>query len=282
MSVNYKKTSTDSDRLISSAIWADCPIIGLQTHQRDGLYKYDDFDAGMMEASSVPTTRYDHYIDTGGTILQVAGVNGQMALLSDGTAADAVYMNETAANFNISDTAGAKFNLWFEARVKISVLTATVPSLFIGLAEKIAVGSEATASYQAVTTGAVTDAISAIGFNVKTDATSEIDYGYGSTTGGQVWTVLKAAAGTIVADTYIKLGFKVDWEATPSQRIKFYINGVEQSTYVTDTLIEAAAFPDAEDMCMVIGAKTGAGAATFTNSIDWWTCAQVYDRNTID
>jgi len=65
-----------------------------------------------------------------------------------------------------------------------------------------------------------------------------------------------------------------DPDEADAQKIKVYVNNVEQSTYVTATNIATATFPDGEPMAMVWASKVG-GAVTGTAEMDWWRAAQL-------
>jgi len=79
---------------------------------------------------------------------------------------------------------------------------------------------------------------------------------------------------TLVADTFIKLGFVYDPAAEPTKRIKVYVDGVEQSTYVTATDIATATFPDGEEMAPM-AYVSAASASDGILTMDWWRIAQL-------
>ena len=77
----------------------------------------------------------------------------------------------------------------------------------------------------------------------------------------------------MVADTWIKLGFVFDPEAIPAERITWWVDGVAQTTFVTQTQATAATFPDAEPMGLCLLTKVG-GAVAAQVDIDWWYAYQ--------
>ena len=78
-----------------------------------------------------------------------------------------------------------------------------------------------------------------------------------------------------VADTYYKLGFIFDPEAPADKRITWYADNEEQTTYVTETVIEAASvFPTDQMLKFVAGIKTADGTVSAL-TIDWWAYAQL-------
>ena len=62
-----------------------------------------------------------------------------------------------------------------------------------------------------------------------------------------------------------------------AKRIKIFLNGAEQSTYVTSTLVQTATFPEDVEMCPLVGSKAGAATAS-TVSIDWIAHGQYVDQ----
>jgi hypothetical protein len=117
-----------------------------------------------------------------------------------------------------------------------------------------------------------------IGFHVDEDTPTAIDFKYNKASAGGVTTVL-AAAGTLAADTWVKLGFVVDMlESNHLRRVKAYVDGVELGTYVTNAAYEtAAAFPTGEELHAIFGGKNNNAAKT--NRIDWIRIAQLKSGN---
>ncbi len=271
VSVQVKKTGTDTSRGLSSNIWSDCPIEAIRNKQVDGIFVGDDFVDG------VPAYKYDEYKANSTTITQLPLTGGIVQVGGNGTDNDEGNMQQDGAPFVISSTSA--YDLWFEARVKKESITDEHLAFFIGLGEESFAADTAMSDDEA-------DLISKdlIGFHCDLSDGDALDIVYGKATGGaaDVQTV-KAAAATLVADTYIKLGFKVSWgkPGTSAKRISFFINGVEQSTYVTDTLLEASTFPDGEELAMLLLTKVGTGAAKLF-SMDWWYCSQIYEANPVN
>ncbi len=75
-----------------------------------------------------------------------------------------------------------------------------------------------------------------------------------------------------VADTYVKVGFRYNPAAPAAKRIAVFVNGAEQNTYVTQTNIETATFPDGERLSPVWCVKVGA-ASESKAQMDWWRAA---------
>jgi hypothetical protein len=164
----------------------------------------------------------------------------------------------------ISDTAGSDKKLLFEARFRVGQVTEH--GVFIGLAEE----GLAAANSLVDDTGALASK-DLIGFHIDTAGPTALDFVYRKA--GQTAQVAIAGVKTIAASTWYKVGFVYDPHAEPAKRIKAYVDNVEQSAYITKTNIEAATFPDGEELAFLAGIKTGeAGAKTL--DLDWWCFAQ--------
>ena len=79
---------------------------------------------------------------------------------------------------------------------------------------------------------------------------------------------------TMVADTFMKLGFVYDPLAPTAKRITVYVDGVASTTYVTGTNIATATFPDGEEMSPIMHLKAAADD-DFTLTADWVQCYQL-------
>ncbi len=129
-------------------------------------------------------------------------------------------------------------------------------------------------------TGDIVDSKSCIGFRTKhvnggtTGTNALLDFVY-QDSASTAPTVNIASVATLVADTYIKVGFKYDPAAPAANKITCYINNIAQSTFITTALIDAAAFPENDALAFTFAQKNGSSAAG-TATIDWWKCVQAY------
>ena len=202
------------------------------------------------------------------------GLSVQTLVAGTTADADCTMQVGAGASFAISDTAADAKKLWFEARFKISTIADDVSSFFIGLAAAARCADKGVfqAGQGATVDSALADA-AMIGF-WRPDADGDgLSAAYHAN--GQTASEIISDAHTLVADTYVKAGFVYDPDFDAAQRIKFYINGTEQTTYITSTLIAAAAFPDAEAMSPVVGIMNDDGSTASTLTLDWWRCAQL-------
>lgn len=199
--------------------------------------------------------------DEAGGALQVQGNdadNDEGHLVSGGNRGGA---------FVISDTAGSDKKLWFECCVKKASIADNALAFSVGLGEEGLAAVESLVDH----TGALADK-DFIGFGTLHAAGETMNFVYQKA--GQTQVVLIAAIQTMVADTYYKLGFVYDPGAVAAKRIKVYVDGVEQTTYVTATQIATATFPDGEELAMSLLTKVGAAAESKLN-MRWWRCAQL-------
>lgn len=216
---------------------------------------------------------YTSYIDTGGTITGLADEKGGvLALTTDGTDEDEIWISSgdgTQQLGQISDTAGADHVTAFECRYKISSITDSVMSHFVGLASP-GLAAENTA---VDATGVLKTTSSFIGFRTLLDGNS-IDFIYQKAS--QTLVTKISGVHVPVADTFVKLGFVYDPAATADKRIKVFVDGVEQSTYVTAANIASTTsyFPDAVALSFLAGYKNTTAAAGEL-AIDWWSFAQI-------
>ena len=115
-------------------------------------------------------------------------------------------------------------------------------------------------------TGALADK-DFVGFQTLHASGEEIDTVYRKN--GSAVQQVKDAAGTMVADTWIKLGLVYDPNAEDDKSMKFFIDGVELGDSVTDAIITAGSlFPTDEELTPVLLTKVG-GAAESKCFIDW-------------
>lgn len=258
--VSYRGSGDNGHRL-SDSIWRRHGVPELTeilNGQVDGWVLEDDFLDCPTFATTVVQKGYLTYQDTGVTMQSATGATGQGGVLEvAGNDADndegSIVANPLGAPFIISDTAAEEYGLAAEFRIKKASIADNALSFFIGLSE------EATAAANALVddTGVVADK-DHIGFSCVAAAGETVNWVYKKA--GQTAQTALAAAHTLVADTYVKLGFLYLPTRKASKRIACFVNGVEQSTYITSTNIAAATFPDGEELTFHFATKVGAAA----------------------
>jgi hypothetical protein len=166
-------------------------------------------------------------------------------------------------------------DLVFEARFSLSAITAAKWDIGVGLGE---VGMGATDGLFVDTT-ALADK-NFLGFvHLKAEG-ADFDGAYkadGQTyQDGATKTKLNALA-TLVATTYVKLGFR--YRAHP-KTVEWYVNNALPGGNITPARltaaeVDAATFPDDVFLAPIIGIKDQAGDAALNLKLDWWGAAQL-------
>ena len=270
--VQYK--GKNSDRGPSPIIWADLP--------RDiqdpnvGFELFDDFTNFSKHISDQDTQQYASYIDTGVTITQLAGVvGGQVQVAGNDADNDEGILCTHGPLAQVSDTAGDDRKLWFEARIKKASVADDGVGFFVGLAFDHGSSVPLSGVEALVNNTGALGAFSFLGFHVDNDDADALNFVYKAEGQAQVDAI--AGVQALAADTFYKVGFAFDPKAETAKRIKVYVDGTEQTTYVTGTNIAAATFPDAEPLGLCLATKVGA-AAEVKVTMDWWKVAQLYQE----
>lgn len=201
------------------------------------------------------------YQDTGVTIQGSAVVDAGLEIAgndADNDEGSITLDGGTGASFVISDTAGVAKKLAFEAVFSKASVADDGLAFFLGLAEE----GLAAADTLVDNTGEVASK-DLIGFHCLQDDGDSLDIIYRKA--GQAKQAVSDAHQAIAASTYYSLGMVYDPAATAAEKIKFYINGVEQGVYVSATNIAAATFPDGEELTFLLATKVGSAAEVKAN-----------------
>lgn len=204
------------------------------------------------------------YADTGCTINGVGGSPG-IQFVTDTTDNDEVWVqsgSDAGTPFVISDTAGSNKQLIFCAEFKVSSIADSGTGVYIGL------GTAGMAAADTITdAGALKADEGFIGFFRPEGDGDGLDFIYQAAS--QTMQTHISDAVTLVADTYITVGFKFDG----SQIHAFYNGSFNTDSPITATNIAAATFPDDEAMGILMGHKNGAAAA-HTTTVRFVECQQ--------
>ena len=275
----------DSDRHPQKAIWGDYPYDQKDRHPTQWIYWFDDFTfVPSLTSATTAVNRWPYmsYIDTGNTIVALATTKtiGVLRLSVDASDNDGPVITlpgDASVAFMLDDnTAADRRKLWFDARWKKSSVTDNQCAVFIGLTEEARAVDN---GLMADDSAAITTTIDAIGWRVLQDNGEELDFVWQKASQTPVELVAAAVTTTnsdatgLVADTYIKTGFKYDPERPAANRIATYINNVQGTAWGTATQMAAATFPDGEELVFAAGAKAGEATAV-TFDIDWIRMAQ--------
>lgn len=252
----------------SPAIWQKFSGASLSHNGVTALFGTSDdfcsvggFATGISGATAGYFSGYSAYIDTGTGAASIAPTE----LTAGAIRASLPAQDNHEAWMQAGGGAGVHLidgtTLYgFEARVRVNVLTD------LGVAVGVSQTGSAAANMLTDNDGAVSDKNQII-FHSDTAAPTVVDLVYKAD--GQTAQVLIAGVHTWVAAEWVKLGFLIDPTAEPSRRGKFFVNGQEQSTYLTAAQLAAATFPSDALLSPIFGLKTGA-AAVKSADLDYW------------
>lgn len=281
--VHSQNRTSLSGRKWSPAIWGRCPIDAIINGTVDGFFFQDRF-AGVPDPGTITTVvaqpPYEIFGEAASSITgAVDCVGGGLNLVAGTTAdGDLVVQYGGGAFLTISDTAGSDYKLWFEAQFKISTIANDVSSFFVGLTEEDrTVAAGLFQAGQGATVDSALADIDIIGF-WRPDADGDgLSFVYGKS--GATKQELISDMATLVADTFVNVGFIYDPLAPTERRIAVFYNNAEQSTYVTGTQIAASTFPDAEELTLCCGITNDDGSTASTLQMRGWRVAQLYDAS---
>lgn len=255
----------------SPNIWFDCPYEQIRNGELPGVAFGDDFTNFSQHVSDQDTQQYSSYIDTGVTIKALPVEYGVIEVAgndADNDEGSITTGGNTGTIFKLSDAASSRTGpLWFECRIKKASVSDNAAAFFIGLAEEGLAGADTLVN----DTGVFKTTADCIGFRVLQDNGEEIDFTWqkASQTNQEL-----ANIDTMVADTYVKLGFKYDPKQPTASRLRVYINNIEYTTAVTGAQMQAATFPEGEELALLFATKVGT-AAESKLQLDWWYAAQL-------
>jgi len=274
---NYSRhASADAtQRGMSSQIFGEPTELVRNTMIGKGLLYFDDFvKFGSMTATNAAVSDSNAYafLNTGvslagqqdtGALSGAKGGLGVLEMSGNVTSEDqGFYQAGTGETFSISNASGSAGPVCFECRVKKASIADNTLSQFIGLG-----GGPVADAHLVDSTGALSNSFPFIGFSNLDDDGDQWDFVYKEA--AQVLQTILANAVTIVANTYTKLGFRYDPNAADDKKIKIYVNGVEQGTYVNTTQIDTATFPEDSAMCPMWLTKATGVVAESKAQVDW-------------
>ncbi len=245
-SMNFLDTALDST--FKTGVWKDCPLLAMRSNPTIAYEVFEDFtniDAATMAGYTVTQQGTGTFaLDT--TIRGVA-----LADCNSGTQHQGVNVQKLGNCF----LAAADKDIWFEAEFKV-VDTAITPQMFVGLAAAdttlLPNGDLDSASTEFIGFAVETTLAGVMSF-YETKNTAELSDSLGTT-------------GTLVEDTFIRVGFKV----TGITGIQAYINGVEQ----TLTNVVASGIPVTSVMTPSFVCQTDSTTDPILH-LDWYRCVQL-------
>lgn len=264
MLLDHPDFTQSTDRGPSPGLWNGFPtIVDLQENPTLGWYIWDDFTDIPF---TTPTTeanwgRYKAFGSSGATLTD-AGISGGVVRLTEATNNESVAIASVALPFKIASTRG---KIGFEARIATSSIANTAHNTIIGLAN----GRTLIVGDPIDTAGVLISTLDFVGFQrVEADGDA-MDATYQENGSTQVVSVANAV--TLVADTFIKVGFVYDPQ---DGKLRWFVNGIANSTVVAASAITGAAFPNTNQLGLIF-AHMAAATSPGTDDIDWWKCIQL-------
>lgn len=281
-------------RYMSAGLWSGIDLDNLlrSTDRRRGFAMFDDFTnfAGILASTDGRfTSEGNSYLSQQTSTCTITNV----ALSSAATTTSPIHLGAIAlaTNNTDGDTCGLHWgghlvspygcfpfavipgisgDLVFECRIKLPTLVVTGTtggSIYVGLAGAAGVLPIA-ADVPITNSDAWVTTLSVLGFTRLLAATTgafTASYGRAGVT-----PTATATVATVVADTYIKMGFRYH---SDTSTLSTWVNGVKTSVGVANTITDASPWPN--DYMAPIIVTEAAGTTTQGAVMDWWGCAQL-------
>ena len=264
---------TATNNVASSALWESCPWDAIGNDPGMGIRFFDDFETFGLSGTitteiALPGTPYAAFGSSGATILPENATTGSSAItLTEATDDESVSIRSAQTPFVIDALTKA---LWFEARLKVAVITNTCGNVFVGLMENVA-GS---ATVPITAAGAVCDE-NFVGWQLLEGDGDKWQGAYKAD--GQTIGTPTLSIGVPVATEYANLGFM--FSGGTAGTLTYFYNGVRMNATglgygVAAAVLASATFPDDIALGLRLGV-TEATSHTQAATIDWWRAAQL-------
>lgn len=265
---------------LSPALWGDLPVEQWAAMDGGNLFRDDFHDCAKYSASGATHGgKYAAYTTATSSSITgssaAADLNGVALFTPNAAANTELYLGtEGAVVFtptNATTPVGKQFA--FECRINKNDIAAN-GGFFVGLCDPglaFAAGSLVDTTYILLSTG------NFLGFFVDATVGTSVDAVFQAASQAKQTNI--AAAKTLVAATYVKLGFRFDpigasGSQGPLKMIRWFVDGVEQSTWVTAANISAVTFPSSKPLALAMLWKQKSGSVAETGGIDWWQVGQ--------
>lgn len=171
-------------------------------------------------------------------------------------------------SFPFSVIPGMSNDLAFECRLKVNTIADNIGDIFVGLAGAAGVAPAAVSVPITQTADTLATTLGLLGFHKLSGDGDKFDLAYERASGT---VARKADVATLVADTYIKLGFRYSGQ---TKTVSIFVDGAEVSaSRVAPSVTGATPWPN-DYMAPVIATMQVDGTTAMTPTIDWWACAQ--------
>lgn len=246
-------------------IWHDCPVLEIKDDPGIGYGFHEDFNHFGAPGTLTTIKEFDGYTvfaGATGLIVNTEVLGGELNILTSASNEATVVGKDPV--YNITSLGGA---LWFEGRVKVSTVTTNLLGFFVGLMDTTAY----TATVPLTATSALAD-VNLVGFHRPEANTTAFDTSYKAD--GITAVEVNSDVGTLVADTYVKVGFKFTPSDAGTATLRFYIDNVEQATKKTIPDATGTDFPSDVRMGPVFAVQ-GVSTPDHSMTVDWWRCYQL-------
>lgn len=253
--------TANTSRYPSPGIWTRLDALSERDGRTVGLW--DDF-VGFGKTWGTTEGNYTPYYKTFGSSGAAAtdgDAVGGVLVMTEATENEGMAIGTHGLPFQIINTGGM---LGFEARIKCSTINDAAGGMFVGLMDQqtYAVGIPITTGGVILTTGNFVGWYRIEADGDMLDAICQEN--------GETLVTVKADAHTLVADTWVKVGFLFEPE---KKLVTYFKNGVPlaETKAVSDTA--GSAFPNDVRLGMCFGFTSGATTPSVW-SMDWWKCYQ--------
>ena len=263
---------TAAGRGPSPEIWDDCPVLDYTLNPQLGTHFFDDLLDGIdvatnksaAVAAALGTTGvFGAFTGTTANTIASDATNSQGAAIlstdTDNEGAMIIWPKGGTVAGKVKFVTGKK--LWFECRVQVSTIAASINQIFIGFAEE-ALNSQG--ALLLINEAGLAD-VDYVGFLKEYTDGSGLNTEF-NTNGGT--NVSNGNEATLVATTWTKLGIYCDGDT-----VTFYVDGV---SLATTTTTGTADFPNGEELVFYLENLCGAAGTVGTITVDWVRIAQEY------
>lgn len=225
-----------TDRGYSPGLWNDAPSIqALRNNPTLGWFF--DLDCGAFRTAANVNAAEAYWAQgckvfgSDGAVIAAADERGGAITLSSDGDNEGVSIGQMIYPFQIDRALG---KVWFECRLKTSTIADTKHGFFVGLIDSSALS----ATVPIAANGTLADE-NFVGFHRLEGDGDYVDTVYKAD--GVTQVTVASDAQVLVADTYIKLGFKFD----PSDNVlRFFVNGTQLTTTKTIPTADGTDFPN--------------------------------------
>lgn len=170
--------------------------------------------------------------------------------------------------FPFSVMPGVSKDLVFECRMKVNSIADNIGDIFIGLAGAAGVQLAASAVPITQTASTMATTVDHLGFHRLSGDGDKLDLSYERASGT---VATKADVATLVADTYIKVGYRYSGH---NKTVSIFVDGAEVVASRVAASITAATPWPTDYMTPVLASMQVDGSTACVPTFDWYACAQ--------